>query len=100
MPRRNGMKLSEMLDVFHRYFEARKMQARIKPHGTVTCGKHDPIAIHPFRILRIVAKKYAIEVSAELCTTHRHPRMPRIGFLHSLNRELTDGHRRLTENFF
>ena len=81
------MKLPEALDFLHWQIVAGKVQQGVNQHRTMSIGQDEPIAVCPLRICGVVAQVMYPQYLSYFRHAHRHSRMPRIGFLHSIHRQ-------------
>ncbi len=87
MARRSRMQLSEPLQLLHRQVITRQMQQRVQQHRAVPVRDHEPIAIEPLRIGRVVAQMTLPQHLGNLGHAHRHAGMTGVCFLHGVHRQ-------------
>ena len=53
----------------------------------MTCGQHEPVAIDPLRIFRVVSQVSSEKHVRERRERHRRTRVSRVGFLNGIHRQ-------------
>ncbi len=91
MTRRLAVQLPEVGEFRHRQVVAREVQQRVLQHRAVPVGQHEPIAIGPARIGRVVAQVPLPEGERNLGHSHRHAGVTRVGLLHRIHGQGADG---------
>ena len=102
--RRSAVQLTEPLDFLHRnrrlaeYFAflirraySRQVQRRIDQHRSVPRGQHEPVAVGPNRIRRIVLQVFLPKLVYNRRQSHRCARMSGVRLLHSINGKRSNG---------
>jgi hypothetical protein len=84
------MQLAEMADFVDRQVVARQVQQRIQEHRAVAVRQHEPVAVGPVRIRRIVFEVVAPQHFGDFGHAHRHAGMAGIRLLHGIHRERAD----------
>ena len=87
MPRRLAAPLAELFDVVQREIVAGQVQEAIKQHRTVSGREHEPIAITPVRIARIVFEQARPQHVSHRRGAKWQPRMTAVRLLYRIHRE-------------
>ena len=61
------MKLTEILDLFDRKIKTRDVKPAVEKHRPVSAGQHKPVAIDPFRFIRIDIQRFAVKNCTHFC---------------------------------
>ncbi len=89
--RRPGMQLPKLLDIVDRQVVAGQMQQPIEQHRAVAVGQHEPVAIGPARVGRIMSQVMIPQDLGNIGHAHRHPGMAGVGLLYSIHGQRTQG---------
>jgi hypothetical protein len=90
MPR-CGSELAEIPELLHVERIAREVQQGIQQHRAVAVRQHEPVAIGPLRVARVVLEVVGPEHLGDVGHAHRHAGVAGIGFLHGIHAERADG---------
>ena len=90
MPGRLALPLAELLQVIEREVVAGEIEHAVQQHRRVAGRQHEPVAVHPGRILRVVSQVPSEEHVGERRERHRRARMAGVGFLNGIHREDSD----------
>jgi hypothetical protein len=90
MSRGAAAKLAEALDFLQGQVVAAQVEQAIEQHRAVPGGQDEAVAAEPAGVGRIVAHEAGEQQVAERGGAHRHPGMPRVGFLHRVDRQYAD----------
>jgi hypothetical protein len=82
------MQLAEVLDVIHRI--AAQVQQRVVQHRAVAVRQQEAVAVHPFRIGRVVAVMAAPQGHGDFGHAHRHAWVAGIGLLDGVHCQRAD----------
>ena len=88
---RLAMELPELLQVFNGKFIPSEMQEGVDQHRAVAIGQHEPVAIGPIRIRRIVSHQAIPEHLCNIRHTHRRTGVAAFGRLDGVHSEGTNG---------
>ena len=89
--RRAAAPLPELLDVLEREVVAGQIQHAVQQHARVTSGKNEAVAVQPIRIRRVVTQMALPQDVRERRERHGGAGVSRIGLLHRVHRQRTDG---------
>ena len=89
MPGRLAAPLAEVLDVVQREVVAGQVQQAVEQHRTVPGREHEPVAIEPVRIARIVLEQARPQHIGHRRGPERHARMAAVRLLHGIYRQET-----------
>ena len=90
MARRLRVQLPECDQLGHRQVVATQVQQRVQQHRSVPVRQHEPVAVRPSRIGRIMLQVMAPERFGDVGHPHRHAGMPGVGFLDCVHRKYAD----------
>ena len=83
--------LAEVLQVVHRDPVARQVQDRVQEHRGVAGAEHEPVAVEPVRVGRVVLHGLREELVGHRRKRHGGPRMTRVRLLHPVHGQRADG---------
>ncbi len=83
--------LAELFELLQRQVVAGQVEQAVEQHRSVPGRQHKAIAIRPGRISGIVLQKLGPEHVGHIGHAHRQAGVARIGLLHSVHRQGTDG---------
>ena len=87
MARRPAAPLPELLQVVERQVVTRQVEQAVEQRARMTRRQHEPIAIGPRRVLRVVTKVAGPQHVGHRRRAHRHAGMPGLRFLHRVDRQ-------------
>ena len=93
--RRHRAELAEALQLRERQVVAGQVEQRVEQHRPVPVREHEPVAVGPLRVRRVVTEVPAPERDRDLGHAHRHAGMSGVCRLHRIHRERADGVRHL-----
>jgi hypothetical protein len=88
---RLAVQLAEVLQLLHRQRVAREVQERIDEHGAVAVAEHEPVAIGPLRVHRVVLEVARPQRHGDVGHAHGGAGMPGVGGLHGVHGQRADG---------
>ena len=91
MARRQRAILAELLHIVERQPVAIEMKQRIEERRAVAAGQDEPVAVLPFRILRVVVHVVRPKLVGHRRAAERQSRMTGVGLLDGIRREHADG---------
>ena len=90
MSGRHRAELAETLQLLDRQRVAREVQQRVEQHRSVPVREHEPVAVRPRGVRRVVAQVPPPQRDRDLRHAHRHAGMPRLGRFHGIHGERAD----------
>ncbi len=90
MTGRSALPLPELLEVFHREVVAGQKQQTVEQRTGVPGREHEPVAVGPRRILRIVPQVARPQDVGHRRRAHRHAGMPGVRLLNRVDRQHPD----------
>ena len=87
MTGRSASPLPELLQVVERQVVTGQVEEAVEQRARMTRRQHEPIAIGPRRVLRVVTKVAGPQHVGHRRRAHRHAGMPGLRFLHHVDRQ-------------
>jgi hypothetical protein len=91
VPGRRGPPLTEVADVLLRHVVATQVQERVEEHRRVSTRKHEPVAVEPLGVARVVFEMPLKEDVADGRERHGCSGVTGVGCLHRIHGEDADG---------
>ena len=89
--RRLAVQLPEVAQLAHRQVVAGEVQQCVQQHRGMAVGQHEAVPSRPLRVGRVVPQVPAPEGDGDLGHAHRRARVARVGLLHGVHGQRTDG---------
>ena len=89
--RRLAVELAELFQIFNGKFVPGEMQEGIDQHRAVPVGQHEPVAIGPVRIRRVMSHQAVPEHLCDIRHPHRRTGVTRFRCLDGIHSEGTNG---------
>ena len=90
MTRSLRVQLPKILQILDRDVVSGQMQDRIGKHRAMPVGHHEPIAIAPVRVSRIMAHEVVVKDFSDIGHAHWRARMTGIGLLYGIHAQRPD----------
>ncbi len=82
--------LPEVFQVVQADAVAGQVQQAVEQHGAVAVGEHEPVAVDPVRVGRVVLQEAAPQHFGDIRHAHGGARVTRLGFLYRIHAQGTD----------
>ena len=82
--------LAELLELIQRQIVAGQMKQAVDQHGAVAAGQHEPVAVEPLGISRVVAQEARPQHVGDRRHAHRHAGVAGVGLLDAVHGQAAD----------